>query len=79
MEDKQGGRRIASGCKWCAFHFYIGLLKSFGLSKYGEKKLHDNTIWYVFGGQCTPMGDFDSGGFSGHGNVLYFASQIVKL
>lgn len=31
------------------------------------------------GGQCTPMGDFDSGGFSGYGNVLYFASQIVKL
>ena len=25
------------------------------------------------------MGDFDSGGFSGYGNVLYFASQIVKL
>ena len=25
------------------------------------------------------MGDFDSGGFSGHGNVLYFATQIVKL
>ena len=50
MEDKQGGRRIASGCKWCAFHFYIGLLKSFGLSKYGEKKLDSNTFWYVLGG-----------------------------
>ena len=49
MEDKQGGRCIADGCRWCAFHFYIGLLKVFGLSRYGEKKLHDNTIWYVFG------------------------------
>lgn len=53
--------------------------ESFCFGKYGEKKLHDNTIWYVFVGQCTPMGDFDSGGFSGYGNVLYFASQIVKL